>query len=125
MGMANELPAEKQLEMTSLLTEIVDVLTQELTALDRHSWDSVPDIKQRKAVLASRLKKIERTVTPVKRQPADWVALKSRIASLEEESRQRIANQITMISSQVYALQELDIYWHECLSVSFGHSAAY
>jgi len=46
--------------------------------------------------------------------------LKTLITELENQSRQKIAAQIDFIGKQMLALQEQNLYWLECLNVSFA-----
>jgi hypothetical protein len=112
-------PAENHSRITSLLTEIVALLTRELAIVANKRWEDLPRLKKDKVVLASRLKSIDWTSDPVGEEPANWSLLKSRIAALENECRQKIQAQIALIRNQMLALQDLHQYWRECLSITF------
>ncbi len=103
---------------TFLLNEAVDLLLREMFAISNRKWEDLPDLKKKKTVLASRLRKIDWTPDPNGKEPADWTLLKARISDLEGQSRRQIQNQLQLIGSQVLALQELHQYCRECLNIS-------
>jgi len=118
MPLSSSSPPEHR-KITSLLTEVIDLLTRELAIVANSDWQELPGLKREKVVLASRLKSVEWPPVPAGEEPASWRLLKSRIASLEVECRKKVQAQIELIRHQILALQELHQYWRECLSISF------
>lgn len=112
-------PAENQPRITSLLAEVVALLTRELVIVDNSRWEDLPGLKKDMVVLASRLNSVEWTPVPAGEEAANRGLLRSRIAELENECRQNIQAQIELIRHQMLALQELHQYWRECLSITF------
>jgi len=110
-------------EITSLLTEIVEVLTEEQNLLSGRNWNDLPYFKRKKVILASRLKKLVSVSSSTSQTPRERLFLESQIALLEAESRRKIESQIELISNQLAALQNLHLYWRECLSVSFSRES--
>lgn len=104
---------------TLLLREAVDLLQKELSALSNRQWDDLPELKKKKVVLASRMRKFTLTPSPMDREPFDFIRLKSLIRDLEDQSRQKIQVQLDLIGNQIIALQELHQYCMECRSISF------
>ena len=113
-------PAENHRRITLLLTEIIALLTRELNIVAQRQWEQLPGLKKEKVILASRLKRVDWSPDAALGEAAHWSSLKSRIASLEEECRQKIEAQMKLMTNQIFALQELHQYWRECLSISFG-----
>ncbi|MEJ0000975.1 MAG: hypothetical protein WDO13_18500 [Verrucomicrobiota bacterium] len=101
---------------TALLLEVVDLLVDELTVLAGHRWENVAALKKRKVVLASRLRRLHERV----KRPGRTELIDVLVADLDEQSQRKIAAQIDLIGRQMLALQELDQYWRECQSISFG-----
>ena len=115
--------SEQHQRITLLLTEIIDLLTRELSILAHSRWEELPSLKREKVVLADRLKRVDWSPDPAIEVAAIWNSLKSQIACLEAECRQKIGTQMELMSKQILALQELHQYWRECLSISFGNLA--
>jgi uncharacterized protein involved in exopolysaccharide biosynthesis len=103
-----------------LLSQAVDLLIWELSAISNRHWEQLPELKKKKAVLASRLLQLGATPPPTGAEEADLLELKSQIADLESQSRQKVDGYLEIIGYQVTALQDLHQYWRECLSISFG-----
>jgi hypothetical protein len=103
---------------TFLLNEAVELLLRELSAIANHKWEDLPALKKKKVLLACRLGGIDWTPDPARQEPADWVLLKARISDLEDQSRRQIQRHLELMGKQVFALQELHLYWLECLNVS-------
>jgi len=120
MSSSSPSPAEKRQKITLLLTEIIALLTRELSIVVHSRWEELPRLKKEKVVLASRLKSVDWSPDPAQEEPATWSLLRLRIESLEKECRQKIQAQMELMGKQILALQELHQYWHECLCISFG-----
>jgi len=112
-------PTEELRQRSLLLNEAVALLVEELSAISNRKWEDLPELKKKKVVLASRLRKIDWTPGPMDQEPSDLMTLKSLISNLENHSRQKIHGQLDLIGNQILALQELHQYWLECLNVSF------
>ena len=74
------------------------------------------------ADLAALLKRIAPASDPAAVSLPDRRSLETQISSLESESRKKIEGQIALISNQLAALQNLHLYWLECLSVTFARA---
>jgi hypothetical protein len=109
-------------ERVSLFTEVVEVLTEELSTLASRKWEDLPDLKKKKVVLAHRLKAVNWSPAPLEREAFDLMKLKTLIVELEEHSRQKIQSHLELLGHQIFALQEQHLYWRECLNVSFRRS---
>jgi len=101
------------------LGEAIALLRWELSALSNHQWEDLPELKKKKVVLASRLRRFDWTSGPMGQESADWLRLKSQISDLEEQSRQKVGGHLELIGNQILALQEQHQYWRECQNVSF------
>jgi hypothetical protein len=104
---------------TRLLREIVEVLMAELSTIAHRQWENLPDLKKKKAVLACRFREFDWTSGATGQEPVNELLLKSLITDLEDQSRQKIEDQLEFIDNQILALQELHQYCRECLNVSF------
>lgn len=101
---------------TVLLGEAVELLRGELSILSNATWEDLPELKKKKTVLAARLREVNWAYSP---RPVDWLLLKTQIADLEDQLRQKIEARLKLIGNQILALQEQNLYWRECLSISF------
>jgi len=118
------MPSSDQYQtITLLLTEVITLLTREQSIVANRRWEDLPGLKKEKVVLASRLKSIDWTPDPAREEPANLSLLQSRIASLEDECRRIVQAQMELMTQQIVALQDLHLYWRECLSISFGNFA--
>jgi hypothetical protein len=104
---------------TQVLREVVELLMWELSALSNRKWEELPALKKKKEALAARLGEFDWTPGPEDLEPLDLVMLKSQIADLEYQSRQKVQVQLKMIKSQLNALQDQKQYWLECLNIYF------
>jgi len=103
-----------------LLSQAVELLLWELSAISNRHWEELPELKKKKVVLAGRLLQLSPTPPPTGQERADLLRLESQISDLEVQSRQKVDGHLELIGNQILALQELHQYWRECLSVSFG-----
>ena len=101
---------------TALLLEAADVLVSELSTLSSQKWESVPELKKRKVVVASRLRTLSHKSSRATARAANWI--ERLVADLDRRSRRKIQSRLKLIGRQIFALQELDLYWRECLQVS-------
>jgi hypothetical protein len=95
----------------------VAILRTEISALSNESWDRLPEMKKAKVVLASRLLQLKAEAETADREAVDGI--ESLIDELEDQSHRKIQARIELIGKQVLALQELHLYWLECLHLSF------
>jgi hypothetical protein len=100
-----------------LLREVVELLMWELSAISNRKWEDLPELKKRKGILATRLRKYDWTVDPENPEPLDLVMLRSQIADLEYQSGQKIQVQLQMIRGQIDALQAEKQSWVGCINV--------
>lgn len=108
---------DERSQKASLLAEAIDLLLREIGDVIEDRWEDIPDLKRQKTILASRFRQIDWTTGP---EPSDGSLLRARLAFLEEQSRNKIKNRLELIRNQMMALQELHLYWLECLTISFG-----
>jgi hypothetical protein len=108
---------------THLLREVVELLMWEFTAISSHKWEDLPELKRKKELLATRLREYDWTPGSQEMEPLDIVMLKSQIADLEYQSRQKVQIQLKVIKGQIDALQGQKQYWLECLNIYFKQYA--
>jgi len=114
------LPLQDELsKKTFLLREVVELLMWELSAISNRKWEELPELKKKKEVLANRLREYDWTPGPQDLEPLDVVMLKSQIADLEYQSRQKVQVQLKRIKIQLSTLQDQKQYWLECLNIYF------
>jgi hypothetical protein len=106
-------------QRTRLLREIVELLMAELSTIADRQWEDLPDLKKKKVVLACRFREFDWTPGATGQEPVDELRLKSLLADLEDQSRQKIEDQLEFIDNHILALQEQHQYLLECLNVSF------
>ena len=104
---------------TLLLREVVELLMWELSAISSRKWEDLPGLKKKKEILADRLRQYDWTPKDGDMEPLDIVMLKSQIADLEYQSKQKVQVQLQMITGQIQALQGQKQYWLECLNIYF------
>ena len=102
---------------TQLLREVVELLMWELSAISERKWEDLPTLKNKKGVLADRLRQFDWTPGPQGVEPLELIMLKSQITDLEYQSRQKVNVQLQMIRGQINALQAQKQSWLDCLSV--------
>jgi len=83
---------------THLLREVVELLMWELSAI------------------SNRLREFDWTPGPQDLEPLDLIMLKSQIADLEYQSRQKVQVQLKVIKGQIDALQGQQQSWLECIN---------
>jgi len=106
-------------ERTALLREVVELLMWELSAISNRKWEELPELKKKKGVLADRLRQYDWTPGTEDSEPLDLVMLKSQIADLEYQSKQKIQVHLKTIRVQIDGLQNQKQYWLECLNTYF------
>jgi hypothetical protein len=102
-----------------LLRDAAELLAGEVFALSNQHWDELPDLKKKKVILASQLQNLGSAHGRAEREPSESIRVKSLIADLEIQSREKIAGQCELIEKQIVALQELHQFLQESLNVSF------
>jgi len=88
----------------------------ELSAISNRKWEDLPALKQKKELLAHRLREFDWTPGPQDLEPLDLIMLKSQIADLEYQSRQKVQVQLKVIKGQIDALQGQQQSWLECIN---------
>jgi hypothetical protein len=111
---------EEVRQRTSLLREVVELLMWELSAISDRKWEELPDLKRKKNLLADRLKQFDWTPGPGSDESLELIMLKSQIADLEYQSRQKLRVQLQMIRGQINALNDKRQSWLECLNIYCG-----
>lgn len=105
---------------TLLLREVVELLMWELSAISNRKWEDLPELKQKKTLLARRLADFDWAPGPWEQESPDLIMLKSQISDLEYQSRKKIQIQLQTIRIQISTLQDQQQYWLECLNLYFG-----
>ena len=103
-----------------LLLGAVEVLLEELATLSREDWEKLPDLKKRKVVVASHLR---RSRAEAEAAGAPVAPIESLVANLDNQSQDNIRARLDLIGKQIGALQELGQYWRECLQVSLRRTS--
>jgi len=101
---------------TQLLREVVELLMWELSAISNRKWEDLPALKQKKELLASRLREFDWTPAPQDLEPLDLIMLKSQVSDLEYQSRQKVQVQLKTIQGQLDALKGQQQSWLECIN---------
>lgn len=108
---------------TLLLREVVELLMWELSAISNRRWEDLPELKNKKGLLADRLRQFDWTPGPQDLEPLDLIMLKSQISDLEYQSRQKVNVQLQMIKGQIHSLQAQQQSWLDCINV-YSHKAS-
>jgi len=106
---------------TALMLEAANLLVDELALLAAQNWEALPDLKKRKVVAASRLRRLRAETEAADGVPSP--ALEMLIGELETKSRRQIRARLDLIGHQILALQELSLYLHESLHVTMQPKA--
>lgn len=110
-------------QKTLLLREVVELLMWELSAISNRRWEDLPELKKKKGILATRLRKYDWAQNPKEEEPIDLTVLRSQISDLEYQSKQKIQVQLQMIKGQINSLQSQKQYWLDCLNIYFRQYA--
>ena len=108
-------------DRTALMLEAARLLVDELALLARQDWEALPDLKKRKVVAASRLRRLRAEMAAADGVPSP--AIEMLIAELEAKSKGQIRERLDFIDNQILALQELSLYLHESLHVTMQPAA--
>ena len=106
---------------TALMLEAANLLVDELALLAAQNWEALPDLKKRKVVAASRLRRLRAETEAADGAPSPALAIL--IGELEVKSRTQIRVRLDLIGHQILALQELSLYLHESLHVTMQPKA--
>ena len=98
------------------MLEAAKLLVDELALLAAQNWEALPDLKKRKVVTASKLRRLRAETEAADGVPSP--ALEVLIGELEAKSRRQIRVRLDLIGHQILALQELSLYLHESLYVT-------
>src|SRR5579871_610014 len=96
---------------TLLLRQITELLMWELATISDRKWEDLPELKRRKSELAERLRKFDWTPGPEQHESLDLLMLKSQIADLEYQSKQKISMQLKSIRQQLDVLRDQKQNW--------------
>jgi hypothetical protein len=102
---------------TLLLREVVELLMWELAAITNRKWENLPELKQKKNVLADRLNQYDWTPGPADQEPLEVIMLRSQISDLQYQSRQKVQVQLKTIQGQITALQDQRQSWLQCVNL--------
>jgi hypothetical protein len=108
-------------ERTALLLEAVDLLVDELALLAAQDWDKLPELKRKKAVTASKLRRLRTESEAADGAPLP--ALERLVDELETLSRWQIRARLALISNQLLALQDLSLYLCEAQHIHLRRPA--
>ena len=103
------------------MLEAARLLVDELALLAAQNWEELPDLKKRKVVVASQLRRLRAETEAADGAPSP--ALETLIEELEVKSRRQIRARLDLIGNQIVALQELSLYLHESLHVTMQPAA--
>lgn len=109
-------------QRTALLLEGVGLLVEELALLATQDWEKLPDLKKRKVVAASRLRRLRAETEAADGAPVPM--LESLIEDLEALSQGQIRTRLAVIGNQMLALQELSLYLLESQHVSLRRTTS-
>ena len=103
-------------DRNALMLEAAKILVDELGVLASQNWEELPDLKKRKVIAASRLRRLRAEIEAADGPPSP--ALESLIEDLETKSRRQIRARLDLIGNQIIALQELSLFLKETLHVT-------
>jgi hypothetical protein len=109
-------------QRTALLLEAVGLLVEELALLATQDWEKLPDLKKRKVVAASRLRRLRAETEAADGAPAR--TLESLIEDLDVLSQGQIRSRLAVIGNQMLALQELSLYLLEAQHINLRRTAS-
>jgi hypothetical protein len=98
------------------MLEAAGLLVDELALLAAQKWEELPDLKKKKVVAASRLRRLRAETEAADGVPSP--GLETLIEELEAKSQRQIRARLDLIGNQILALQELSLYLHESLHVT-------
>jgi hypothetical protein len=108
-------------QRTALLLEAIELLVEEIAVLAARDWEKLPDLKKRKVVAASGLRRLRAETEAADGAPI--TSIESLIADLEEQSQRNIRARLDLIGNQILVLQEISLYLREALHVTLRHSS--
>ncbi len=101
---------------TKLLRQVTELLMWELSTISDRKWEDLPELKRKKGLLAGELRKFDWTPGPEEHESLDLLMLRSQIADLEYQSRQKISMQLNSIRTQLDVIQKKKAGWLQALN---------
>ncbi len=101
---------------TNLLRQVTEHLMWELATISDRKWEDLPELKRRKGELATRLREFDWTPGPEDHESLDLLMLKSQIADLEYQSKQKISMQLKSVRQQLEVVRDQKASWLQCMN---------
>jgi hypothetical protein len=101
---------------TRLLREVTELLMWELSTISDRKWEDLPELKRKKSLLANELRKFDWTPGPEDHESIDLLMLRSQIADLEYQSKQKISMQLKSIRTQLDVIQKKKAGWLQAMN---------
>jgi hypothetical protein len=101
---------------TRLLREVTELLMWELSTISDRKWEDLPELKRKKSLLANELRKFDLTPGPEDHESIDLLMLRSQIADLEYQSKQKISMQLKSIRTQLDVIQKKKAGWLQAMN---------
>jgi hypothetical protein len=102
-------------QKTLLLREVVELLMWELTTITERRWERLAELKEKKTIMAERLKQFDWTQEVTDDEPLELSMLKSQIIDLEYQSQQKVSFQMRVVRQQIDSLRN-QRKWLECVN---------
>ncbi len=88
----------------------------ELTTISDRKWEDLPELKRRKGQMAERLREFDWTPGPEEHESLDLLMLRSQIADLEYQSKQKLSMHLKSVRQQLDVLRAQKAGWLQCMS---------
>lgn len=109
------LPEEETENRTRLLRHVTELLMWELATISDRKWENLPELKRRKGLLAAQLREFDWTPGPESHESLDLLMLRSQIADLEYQSKQKLSMHLKSVRQQLEVLQHQKAGWLQCM----------
>jgi hypothetical protein len=100
---------------TLLLREVVELLMWELSTITDRRWERLAELKEKKLLMADRLKQVDWKPATPGQEPLELLMLKSQIADLEYQSQQKVTFQMRVVRQQIDSLRN-QRHWLDCVN---------
>jgi hypothetical protein len=111
------MPEKEETEIrTRLLRQVTELLMWELAAISDRKWEDLPELKRRKGLLAGELRQFDWTAGPESTESLDLLMLRSQIADLEYQSKQKLSMHLKSIRQQLEVLGQQKAGWLHCMN---------
>jgi hypothetical protein len=101
---------------TKLLREITELLMWELATISDRRWEDLPELKRRKGEMAQRLREFDWTPGPANHESLDLLMLRSQIADLEYQSKQKLSMHLKSVRQQLDVVRNQKAGWLHCMN---------